>query len=593
MKYGVFWIEILIGLCILGAGSGYTQVGIFDKQAEWVLGDHVNGQATFDNGTYVVLGNGQFGVRIEAGFGVEGDEGFYLYTERQGSWSLQANLYPVLYQSALMIREVGDDPASNFYSVEFGGLVGEEVNALFRTRHGASGNQTIPLSDQDGNPIQSTNEGLWFRVTRVEPVDIFFSEFSEDGVNWFIADSRIIKWPSDTAAFGIAVGSGADDEELGEVEVTNVEFVSTPPVGQRAFSQQYYRSNDTLDVSIRVYVSGEDRSTATIEENVPSGWTISNISNNGTVTGNTIRWTLTNLPVGETVISYRATAPASPEIFASWSGNLAESVEILGTDILPLLEITGGDRVDDGLLVLYYFNEGQGTVVHDVSGVGEPMDLIINDLNQVEWGDGYLETTGTTHQVATDDPATKIIEGCVATDELTVEGWVKTSDITQNGPARMITCSIDASNRNFTLGQGHFGEPGNQLEMRIRTVLDNETSSWTGAGTFTEALTHIVFTRNADWEFKGYINNVEIASFNGEAVLGDGTYFVNGEFANWDETYRFGVGNEMAAPRAWQGQLHLVAVYNRALTAEEVSQNYNAGHFVGDEPASTKDWFIY
>ena len=39
----------------------------------------------------------------------------------------------------------------------------------------------------------------------------------------------------------------------------------------------------------------------------------------------------------------------------------------------------------EGLLALYLFNEGSGTVVHDVSGLGTPMDLTIGRPDKTEW----------------------------------------------------------------------------------------------------------------------------------------------------------------------------------------------------------------
>ena len=142
---------------------------------------HVEGEVSVEgtgaDAKYKVMGNGSFGVRIEEGYGVTGDEGFYVYTEKAGSWSLQGKLYPAFGPSALMIRENAEDPASNFYSVQFAGEWGDAVNAMFRTRAGAGGNVSIQLFGPDGEPIQNMGEGLWFRVTRVEPVDIFFGEF--------------------------------------------------------------------------------------------------------------------------------------------------------------------------------------------------------------------------------------------------------------------------------------------------------------------------------------------------------------------------------------------------------------------------------
>ncbi len=593
-KISVVSIPLTIVTLLLTAPV-YAQFELFDQTVDWpqIGNSHVEGEAIVEgsgaNAQYRVTGNGSFGLRIEEGYGVAGDEGFYLYTDKTGSWSLQAKLYPVWGPSALMIRENADDPASNFYSVQFGGVVGESVNALFRTRTGASGNVTLQLFGPDEEPIQDTGEGMWFRVTRIEPVDMFFGEYSPDGQTWYIADSQTMKWPSDTAAFGIAVGSGADDEEIGEVEASSVSFVSTPPVAQRNFSQQSYKENDTIGVKINVYVSGEDRSTATIEEIPPEGWAISEVSNGGTESNGVIQWNLSNLPVGETTVAYQVTAPSAPSEFAEWTGHVKESVEIAGVDLLPFLNITGGDRVSDGLVLFYPFDEGGGEVVHDRSGMGEPMDLTIEQIDKVFWGDGFLETTGVNH-IETEGPALKLIEACIATDEITIEGWIKTSNINQNGPARIITCSIDASDRNFTLGQGHYNAGGDRFEMRYRTdIADGNPkqviSVNTDRGTFTEALTHVVFTRSQAWEVNGYVNNEWL-------VLSDEVEFVEGGFSTWDTTYKFGLGNEVSAARAWLGQLHLVAIYNRALTAEDVSKNYNAGPFVGDE-TDVREWSIY
>ncbi len=582
-------------LCFTMGIAPVSQAQLFDQQVDWELDDHIAGtvsvQGSGVDATYNVTGNGAFGVRIEEGYGVAGDEGFYVYTNKAGSFSLEGKLFPLFGQSALMIRENPEDPASNFYSVELAFDLGEGVigaSSLYRFRTGASGNVREPLFDEQGNRIQDTGDGLWFRVTRVEPVDIFFGEYSPDGENWFIADSRIMKWPSDTAAFGLAVGSGSNDAELGEVEASNMQFVSTPPVAQRSISQLSFNSGDELTVDISVFVSGEDRNTATVTETPPAGWSVSGITNNGTLSGGNIEWNLTGLPVGETVVSYSVTAPASPDNFAIWSGDVEESVRILGPNNLPFLDISGGERVEDGLLTLYLLNEGSGLTVNDSSGVGDPMNLTIEDPDNVEWGSGYLETIGV-NQIVTEGPAAKIIEGCKSTNELTVEGWIKTSDIGQNGPARIITCSLDATSRNFTLGQGRYAAGGDRFEMRYRTTENPEFQVDTPRGSFTEALTHVVWTKAADGSVACYINNEAQ-----ETVLSGADPVDNlpGDFSTWDESYRFGLGNEIAAQRAWLGQFHLVAIYNQALSADEVSQNYNAGPFVGDQ-TGVEEWSIH
>ena len=47
-------------------------------------------------------------------------------------------------------------------------------------------------------------------------------------------------------------------------------------------------------------------------------------------------------------------------------------------------------RVMDGIVVLYEFNDGDGEVVED-SGPGEPVDLIIQEPDNVVWEEGKIE----------------------------------------------------------------------------------------------------------------------------------------------------------------------------------------------------------
>ena len=64
----------------------------------------------------------------------------------------------------------------------------------------------------------------------------------------------------------------------------------------------------------------------------------------------------------------------------------------------------------------------------------------------------------------------------------------------------------------------------------------------------------------------------------------DGAYVddlnIGGNLSNWMTGYRFGLGNEFSNPdgraRNWLGTYHLVAVYDHALSAADVQQNYDA-----------------
>ena len=50
-----------------------------------------------------------------------------------------------------------------------------------------------------------------------------------------------------------------------------------------------------------------------------------------------------------------------------------------------------------------------------------------------------------------------------------------------------------------------------------------------------------------------------------------------GTVGNWDDTFVFLLGNETSGNRKWQGTIRFAAVYNQALTQEQIQQNFAAG----------------
>jgi hypothetical protein len=223
----------------------------------------------------------------------------------------------------------------------------------------------------------------------------------------------------------------------------------------------------------------------------------------------------------------------------------------------------GGARVTDGLQVLYTFEEGSGTTVYDISDVGTPLNLSVSGPAP-SWISGGGLAINSSAIVASAGPATKVIEASRATNEITIEAWVKPANTTQDGPARIVTLSADPSNRNFTLGQD-----GDAYDVRLRTTTTDHNgrpSVTAPDGSLATGLTHVVYTRDTSGVAKIYVDGVERAS---------GT--VGGDLSNWDGAYRMALVNELTEDRPWLGELYLVAIFDRALTQVEVSQNFGAG----------------
>ncbi|MDA1273042.1 MAG: LamG domain-containing protein, partial [Verrucomicrobia bacterium] len=223
-------------------------------------------------------------------------------------------------------------------------------------------------------------------------------------------------------------------------------------------------------------------------------------------------------------------------------------------------------RAQDGLVALYTFKEGSGNVVRDVSGMGTPLDLVIANPAAVSWlPDGGVSFDGQTI-IASPVPAAKIVQACQESNEWTVEAWVKPANLIQAGPARLVSLSANPTNRDFTMGQDT-----DFWIMRVRTPVTgnngsaNNTQFNSFAGTAQTRLTHVVFTRDAFETDTFYIDGVE----------SEIRFSVGGEFSNWNATYRLGLGGELDNSRQWLGEIHRVAIYNRALKAAEVAQIYD------------------
>ena len=150
-------------------------------------------------------------------------------------------------------------------------------------------------------------------------------------------------------------------------------------------------------------------------------------------------------------------------------------------------------------------------------------------------------------------------DAITASGELTIETWVKPDNTSQVGPARIATLSKNPYYRNFTLGQ----EKG-AFDMRLRTsgTSTNGLPSLRADNEAGTQLTHVVYTRDAQGVANLYVD--------GNLVL---TKMVTGGLSTWDD-YGFALGNEMTGDRPWLGELHLIAIFDRALSADEIAANF-------------------
>lgn len=247
--------------------------------------------------------------------------------------------------------------------------------------------------------------------------------------------------------------------------------------------------------------------------------------------------------------------PVDPSLLASRALRLADGIPAA----------TGG-RHDLNAVARYEFKEGDGNIAHDTSGVTPALDLEL--LGDVEWVGGWgIRLNGGRAQGST-AASSKLHRLITASGEYTVEAWIAPANVTQEGPARIVSYSGGDEARNFMLGQSMYnydflnraGASDANGEPALSTADADERAQAT--------LQHLVVTYHVATGRSIFLNGRR---------LPDTDPLAPGSLAAWNNSFALVVGAEVSGMQDWRGVMRLLVVHNRALTARQVRQNYRAG----------------
>lgn len=155
-----------------------------------------------------------------------------------------------------------------------------------------------------------------------------------------------------------------------------------------------------------------------------------------------------------------------------------------------------------------------------------------------------------------------LLEACRRSGQLTIEAVIEPDDLKQNGPARIVTFSSSAGERNFTLGQ-----QDDRLIFRLRTPATGLN------GVQPEVVLCHVAAGQPQHVAVTYRPGEMVAYVNGKEVYRGGD--VKGDFSNWSPHHLL-FGDEWDGARDWGGALEGVAIFSRALEAEEIRRDATA-----------------
>ncbi len=356
MKYRFYTTLGFALVLTLGISPAFSQ-GIFENTADWgTTGTYkvegsVNVTGSGDSAVYELEGNGNdiWGTA---------DEGFFVYAEKTGSWSLTSHVTWIepggndWAKLGPMVRADADAANSANYFVLLRGAM-DTISAQWRPAAGSASSSTRHF-DADGNEVPaSENNDIWIRIIRVE-TDLFLSEWSRDGENWNFGQTLMLDMP-ETAAWGLAITNHDDNEVLALGDADNVAFEENPefhPVAKRSYSGDinlvegslFVKDGTEFDVNLEVLTYSEED--VTVIETLSDGWTASEVSNGGTVDGNTVTWNI-SAAEGSTELSYHVTVEGSGSISGDVDGyDTAQNVSI--AYIAPGVREFDGGQIDIG-----------------------------------------------------------------------------------------------------------------------------------------------------------------------------------------------------------------------------------------------------
>jgi hypothetical protein len=198
------------------------------------------------------------------------------------------------------------------------------------------------------------------------------------------------------------------------------------------------------------------------------------------------------------------------------------------------------------------------------------MDLSLSGTAWVPGG-GLEIVSG--RAIATADASEKLFDRIASgrgSQEYSIEAWVIPANTDQEGPARIVTYASDANNRNFMLGQVKYTYVARNRSLAPGVTLNGNPTLATADGDedLQATLQHVVVTYDQARGRRIYVNGMWTEDL--DTVPG-------APLINWNPAYRFALGNEVGASRLWKGQFRLVAIYDRAMTDEQIVRNYLAG----------------
>ena len=226
---------------------------------------------------------------------------------------------------------------------------------------------------------------------------------------------------------------------------------------------------------------------------------------------------------------------------------------------------SGGNRYEGAQIALWEFKTGQGPTAFDTSGVDPAINLTLS--GDYEWFGGWGITINDGKAQGSTAASSKLHDLIRATGEYSVETWIVPANVTQE-MARIVSYSAGNDARNFTLQQTLYDYNFRHRSTETDLNGDAPLSTPSADEVLQASLQHVVATYSPVDGRKIYVNG---------ALVTEADPVPGGSLVDWQDTFALVLGNEVSSEGLWQGTFRLVAIHNRALSPEQIVQNFDVG----------------
>jgi hypothetical protein len=227
-------------------------------------------------------------------------------------------------------------------------------------------------------------------------------------------------------------------------------------------------------------------------------------------------------------------------------------------------EDQGQDRNMTDAIAYWDFKEGTGLTAADTSGVAPAIDLTLNGPTWLssyglDFETGIATAPATTSRKLYD----RIADAQTGSQQYTIEAWLTPANTTQGDP-----------------NPAHIVSYGGNARLRQRLYsyqAQHRTVNPQGGG--------VLETAAGDQDLQARLQHVVVTydRYRGRRIYVDARFTDDvDEIApetlwNWDPGFNLALGNSIAGDRQWEGQIRLLAIYDRVIPQTQIQENYDAG----------------